>query len=142
MTDLLPPDLETVAIDWLSTSADLLELLDGHGDFVSGKLRRGFTKGDRAVRITRTGGTPDPAADGWIDRARLTVEAFAESAPAAYDLAARALVELRKLGGQKVAGGVVNAVRQDLGLRRIPDPITQAPRYEFAAILFAHPAES
>jgi hypothetical protein len=141
VTDLLPPDLETVAIEWLSTSTELVELL-GSADFVAGKLRRGFTKGDRAVRITRTGGTPDPAADGWLDRARLTVEAFAGDDLEAYNIAARALVELRKLGGQKVTGGVVTAVRQDLGLRRIPDPISGAHRYEFAAILFAHPAES
>lgn len=139
MTDLPPVDVETVAIDWLAGSEPVVELL-GDADFVSGKLRRGFTKGDLAVRITRTGGTPDPGADGWLDRARLTVEAFAGDDVEAYNLAALVLVELRKLGGQKVAGGVVTAVRQDLGLRRVPDPISKAPRYEFAAILFAHPA--
>lgn len=144
-TNLLPLDLETVAIEYLSGRADLLELLGGDAELVSGKLRRGWTKGDLAVRIVRVGGTPVDHV-GHLDRARLQVEAFAGDDLAAHDLAARALVELRTLEGRKVevgaARGVVTAVEQDLGLRRQPDPITDAPRYLFGVVLYGHPTAS
>lgn len=139
----LPPiDLETLSIEYLSARPALLELLGGDGDLVSGRLRRGWQAGELAVRLTRIGGTPVDHL-GHLDRCRLQVEAFAGDDLEAYAIAARALAELRTLEGQKVevggARGVVTAVEQDLGLRRQPDPITDAPRYLFGAVLYGHP---
>lgn len=135
----LPPlDLETLAIAYLSARPELLELVGGDAERVSGRLPRGWTKGDVAVRMTRVGGTPVDHL-GHLDRCRLQVEAFAGDDLEACKLAGRALVELRTLEGQKVDGGVVTAVDQDLGLRRQPDPVTDAPRYLFGVVLYGHP---
>ena len=138
MPEVLPPvDAETVAIAALTAGAT-----GGGGSTpVAGKLPRGFAAGGRAVRITRVGGTPvDHLA--YLDRARLQVECYAADAIAAHQLAAGAVVELLGLRDQEVAGGVVTDVRQDLGLRNFPDPLTDAPRYLFGVVLYVHPVGS
>lgn len=137
-TQLPPIDLETVAIDYLSARVLLLDELGGDAQRVSGRLPRGFQKGDLAVRITRTGGLPVDHL-GHLDRARLTVECYAGDDLAAYRLAGRTLVELRTLEAENVDGGVVTAVEQDLALRRLPEPTTDAPRYLFGVVLYGHP---
>ena len=136
-TTLPPLDLETLAIEYASARPAILELV-GDAERVSGRLPRGWTKGDVAVRMTRVGGMPVDHL-GHLDRCRLQVEAFAGDDLEACALAGRVLVELRTLEGQKVDGGVVTAVDQDLGLRRQPDPITDAPRYLFGVVLYGHP---
>lgn len=132
-------DLETLAIGYLADLADVSALLDGDGSKVAGRLPRGWQALDRAVRITRTGGTPVDHV-GHLIRARLYVEAFGASDLDAYAIAVRVLARLKDLEGQTVAGAVFTATDQDLGLRRDPDPMTEAPRYVFGVVLFAHPA--
>lgn len=131
-------DLETVAI---AAVAPALAGDVGNAEWTAGKLRRGWKKGDRAVRITRTGGTPVDWV-GHLQRARLQIEAFAEDDETAFRLAARAVVELRRLEGQTLGVAVVTAVNTDLDPRRQPDPPTDAPRYVAGVILFAHPGAS
>ncbi len=130
-----PVDAETIAIGYL-TDADELSA------DVSGRLPPGFRRGDSHLRIVRVGGV---ARDhGWLDRARLQVDAYASDEIAAFELAAvalRLLLELPAAVDPDVA--VVTDVRQDLGLRNAADlEHDGAPRYLFGVVLSVHPPRS
>lgn len=131
---MLPVDAETVAITALAAGA----AGTAAGGKVLGRLPRGFSAGDVAIRVVRIGGVPVDWV-GHLDRARLQVDAYDGSDEDAHALAALALVDLLQLRGQTVAGGVVTEVRQDGALRNFPDPDYDAPRYTFGVVLYTHP---
>lgn len=138
-----PVDAESLAIAYLAQVSTLTALVgaDGVGD----ALPRDWNAGDRFVRVTRIGGIPDPLdTPGWLDRARLQVDAFGADGSDAHDLAALCLLALKELpsSGWTFEGAVVTATSQDLGITNAPDPDTDAARYLFGMVLYVHPADS
>lgn len=92
------------------------------------------------IRVTMTGSTQ--TARSWLYTARVTLEAWAESKAAAFDLLVYAAHALETgLEGAQVASGAVTGVIQETGANWSPDPITQLPRYIAVFGITAHPIE-
>lgn len=138
-----PDQLDHVALarGFLITQPALLAMVGGEERRISGRLFRGWKPLERAVRLTRVGGTPTDWT-GYLQRARVQVEAFAEDEPTAFELAAAVLRDLHELAGRTIAPAVFTAVEDDLGLREQADPPTGAPRVLGGVVLYAHPAAS
>lgn len=142
MTDFFAPvDAETLAVDYLKTVTAVTDLVTEDG--ISTRLPRDWEAGDRHVRLTRIAGLPTDAV-GYLDRARIQVDAFGTDEADAQALAGQVLLALRRLptADYSYAGAVVTATAQDLGLANVPDPDTDAPRYLFGMVLYVHPTGS
>lgn len=142
MTDLYAPvDVETLAVDYLKTVSAVTALVTTDG--ISTKLPRDWVAGDRHVRLTRIGGLPTDVI-GYLDQARIQVDAFGADDADAHALAAQVLLAFRRLESSAFgfAGAVVTAVDQDLGMTSQPDPDTDASRYLFGVVLYVHPTGS
>lgn len=139
MTEYRPPlDAVAVVVAALEAGSTAPAV---NGD-VGGKLPRGFTPKDRAVRVTRTGGTP--IRQEHLDRPRVQIEAFGSSGADAFDVVRLALVDVMALRGADVEGGFVSEVRTSIGPRDQPDDSTNpaAPRVLVEVVLFCHPIGS
>jgi len=88
--------------------------------------------------VQRLGGVP--AERHHLDRARIQVDAWANSKDEAHDAAAEARVALHELEGTSVTSpdAYITAVVDSLGLSWAPDPITDRDRYLFAVEIFLH----
>lgn len=142
MTDLYAPvDAEGLAVDYLKSVGAVTDLVTTDG--ISTRLPRDWEAGDRHVRLTRIGGLPTDVV-GYLDRARIQVDAFGTDEGDAHALAGQVLVALRRLpaAAYSYAGAVVTAVNQDLGMANVPDPDTDAARYLFGVVLYVHPTGS
>lgn len=142
MTDLYAPvDAETLAVAYLKTVSAVTDLVTTDG--ISTRLPRDWEAGDRHVRLTRIGGLPTDVV-GYLDRARIQVDAFGADETDAHALAAQVLLALRRLEGSGFgyAGAVITAVDQDLGMASSSDPDTDAARYLFGVVLYVHPTGS
>lgn len=138
-----PVDVETLAITYLAQVDALTDLVGEDG--VADALPREWNAGDRFVRVSRIGGLPDALdTPGWLDRARLQVDAFGADGADAFEIASIAVRALKELpsSGWTPEGAVVTATAQDLGLTSSPDPGTDAARYLFGMVLYVHPADS
>lgn len=89
------------------------------------------------LRVQRIGGT---LADeqGHLDRARLQVDAVADTKANARTAAAEALASLLRAAEEDHALGVVTRTTNDLGLTYQQDPDTALPRYFFGVTLTVH----
>lgn len=138
MTDLYAPvDAETLAVAYLKTVTAVTALVGADG--ISTRLPRDWEPGDRHVRLTRIGGLPTDII-GYLDQARIQVDAFGADEGDAHALAGQVLLAFRRLesSGFSHAGAVVTGVDQDLGLANSPDPDTDAARYLFGVVLYVH----
>jgi hypothetical protein len=124
------PDSEALAVSWLAAGVELATV---------GTDLRGWQAGDRRLVVVRIGGVPSLAVR--IDNPRLDVDAYAESKESAHDLAQSARARLHEMptGDFTGSGAVVAHVRDELGLRFLPDPDTGTPRYLFTVQLVVRP---
>jgi hypothetical protein len=128
-------DVERALVAFLQDDPDL-EVL--HGGRVSTEMPKDAVM--PRLRISRIGGVPD--LDGWIDRPRIAIEAWAANKEGAWELASTALAVLQsRLPAAPLAEGVVTDVRPDTGLAWAPDADTDLARYTFAVSLTAHPKQ-
>lgn len=81
---------------------------------------------DAFVTVTRTGG---PKRNIVTDAAQVTVESWHESDEEAHDLAQAARAYLNAMVGQTVNGAPVYRVDELSGPARLPDPLSEQPRY-------------
>lgn len=137
MTDFYAElDAEALVIAFLKTRSSVTDLVPAAS--ISSKLRKGWTASEPALRIRRIGGLPTEQVAQHLGRYRLQVDAFAETEPAAFAIIAAADLELRRMPSSSFADAVVTAVRKDLAVSNSPDPDSDAARYLFGAVLYAH----
>ena len=126
-------DVERALVAFLQEDPDLAAL---HGGRVSTEVPKDAIL--PRLRISRVGCIPDT--DGWIDRPRIAIEAWANSKAEAWELASTSLAVLQaRLPAAPLAEGVVTDVRPDTGLAWAPDESTELARYTFAVSITAHP---
>jgi hypothetical protein len=126
-------DIEAALVAFLKNDPDLEEL---HGGRVSTEVPADaeFPR----IRITRTGGLT--SVEGWLDRPRVTVEAWAKTKAEAWELASMTLAVLQaRLPASPIPAGVITDVRPDIGIAWTPDPTTDLARYTFAVAMTTHP---
>lgn len=90
------------------------------------------------VRLVRIGGVAEE--NGYIDRARIQVDAWAASKFEARIVAATVQAALFAAPGSVVSGAVFGEVVNDLGVTWSPDPATGQPRYLFGVRVLLHPS--
>lgn len=127
----LQVDAELLAVNYLRGRAEISAIV---GTRVSTELPSSPTW--PYLTVTRLGGTADHL--GWVDAARLQVDAWGTSKANASLLARTALAALREMPGSH-ALGVVSNVTQDLGLAWAPDDVSDRPRYLFGVVVYTHP---
>lgn len=88
---------------------------------------RAHTDEDEYVRAFRTGGVRTLI----DDRARITVDVWAELEEPTQALAERAYDALMDLGGRQPDGSIIYSVTEVGGLANDPDPSTSKVRYTF-----------
>ena len=138
------PDVERLAQVFLRNHPALREL--GEEEFFTGIERR-INVGEHPsdpkyplVVLQRIGGIP--VRRGWLDRARLQVEAWGAEKGDRYKirrLAAICRAALDEMPASPHELGVVTAVEDDLGLTPSPDPKTGRPRFLFGVRVYVHP---
>lgn len=128
------PDVEALAVDYLLAEPAVAALVD---EEVDTELPGDFLKRLPRVRLFRVGGLAG-ANKGYIDRARLQVEAWGGTKASANDVAREALRALLEAPEAAHAGAEVTDAAQDLGLVWSPDPDTDCPRYLFGVVLTLH----
>lgn len=133
------PPFEKIAVDFLIASPAIPPLVstDALGPMISTKLRGTWDDRKTALRVRRIGGLPTETAARHLARGRLQVDAFAPDEESAEHLARTADLVLRALPGTR-SGYVVTAVEADLGMRNEPDPDSDAARFVFGVVLYAH----
>lgn len=83
------------------------------------------------VRVFRTGGT----AEGVVDRAQITIEAWATTDKRAHDLGQLARRAARRLVGTKPTGHFISRVTEISGLALLPDQLSRQSRHTFSVIV-------
>lgn len=138
------PPFERIAVEFLLAAPAIPPLVstDSLGPMVGTSLRSTWDDSKTALRIRRIGGLPTEQSARHLVRGRLQVDAFAPARDeeAAEYLARTADLVLRALAGTTRAGYVVTAVERDLAMRNEPDPDSDAARFVFGVILYAHGA--
>lgn len=129
----LGADAELLVITYLRAHSDVQAALGGQ--YVSSALPA--EPSWPWVTVQRIGGAGF-GPRGWLDVARLQVDAWADTKQNARSAAANILAALWDLPGVHTEG-VVTGVEQDLGFRWEPDPETNQPRYLFGVAVYLHP---
>lgn len=80
------------------------------------------------VRVFRTGGLAEQRV---IDKAQLTIEAYAEDTATAHDVAQLVRGLMHAMVGMALTGTAVTGVTEFSGPQDFPDPLTNKPRYSF-----------
>lgn len=90
------------------------------------------------LRISLAGGRV--AVSRWLYAPVVSIEAFAHTKAAAFELLAATVAELETgLSGAQVAQGVVTSVEQAAGVSYMPDPSSEVPRYLTSVTIHIHP---
>lgn len=134
MTPAPSPDVEAVLVAYLLDRAELAAS--------AGRISTVLASELPAIRLGVISMTTPTARR--LDASSVQVEAWAADRIAARDLAAAAravLLDDTATGPVGVwAGlGVITAVEEGLGLRPLPDPETETPRWVFTVAVYAHP---
>jgi hypothetical protein len=124
-------DVELIAVNFLRGRAEITALV-GSRVYTEVPAEPTFP----LLTVQRIGGLVDWP--GWLDTARLQVDAWAATKYAARTLAATALAVLLEMPGI-YAQGVITHVTQDLGLTWSPDETTDRPRYVLGVAVTTHP---
>lgn len=129
------PDIEAIVVTYLNSCTSLTAIA-GHANPVATELPDNTPL--PRIRITLAGGAP--AVRGWLHAPRLSVEAWAQTKPQAFDLLAEAAHLLETgLEGAQVGGGVVTNCTQETGVSWSPDPVSGTPRYLVGFVVHVHP---
>jgi hypothetical protein len=124
-------DVELIAVGYLRGRAEIAALV---GTRVYTEIPEGPTF--PLIAVNRIGGVaPWP---GWLDTARLQIDAWGNTKYQARQLAATALAVLLEMPGT-YAQGVITHVTQDLELSWSPDDTTDQPRYVVGVAVTNHP---
>lgn len=129
-------DVEALIVAHLRDDADLVALMGGDDNI--GTEQRALLPLP-FLEIRRIGGSLVTPETAHIERARLHVATWAESKPAAWDLAARTVVALLRAPEAPHALGVVTAADMELTPYWSPDPEDDTPRYLATCALTVHP---
>lgn len=135
MSLILLVDAERLVGDYLRAHADIVGLVD---DRVYTQVPPNAQK--PFIRLQRIGGRTE----AWrhLERARIQIEAWADSEVPAWELAATVQAVIKDAEVTTHDLGVVTFVGEALGLRNLPDPETLTPRYLFDALIYIHPYPS
>lgn len=131
---IVPGDAEAAVIDILSNSTPELS---GLGITFSSDLV-GYEPGDRWVMVTQEGSSA-----GWpkIDKPRIDIEVYADIREDARDIAALCQASvLRAMGNYSGKGLKITDAKVELGLTRVPDKLSEKPRYILALRLTTVPS--
>lgn len=132
----LAVDIEKLVIDYLLDVDEVTDIVD---DRIGSKRDAPYPR----LVIGRVGGNRRSTA-GWVDRARIQVEAWTDvppegSKPAANLLARTAEAALLDIVNHFHEAGVVTNAQSVLGPVWQPDPKTARPRYIVDVIVGVHP---
>lgn len=141
-------DLEAAVVTYLKTLTRVTELCPA--DRISTRLRRAWSDvNDPAIRVRRIGGLPTEATANHLRRYRLQIDVFAVTETTAFAIATRVEAAVLGLAGQTLAPPdptadtrsiVITESATDLAMANSPDPDSDAERYLWGAVLYAHPA--
>ncbi len=120
MQQILFPDVEHLLISAVADGLTAAGMTTHVGSMVPNPRPASF------VRIERIGG---PVRDRVVDDALVTVEAWATTHPAAWDLAARTRAIVLGLEGTVVDGAVLYGVVEASGPGSLPDPDSDMRRF-------------
>lgn len=109
------PDAVAAVVTWLEAHVD---------EPVRSKVPN--PRPDAFYTVTRTGG---PRRNIVTDAAQITVESWALSDEGAHDMAQIARAHLHTIAGEIVNGSPVYRVDELSGPARLPDPLSEQPRY-------------
>lgn len=118
------PDAEYAVTTWLRGHADVAAF--------GGRIDIRYPGAAPAVVVERIGGTADYLAA--VDHPRLDITVWHTSKVAAHDYAATVRQALHQINGQVVGDAACGGVTEVMGLRFVPDEMTEGtPRYMFTA---------
>lgn len=134
MTVTTLPDIEAIAVSYLST----------HPDVPTDRIYTEIPEGPTYpfVTVLRIAGRPRPQ-PRWLDQAQLQVAAWGDdgalSREETRDLCETCIAALHEMRNEVTSLGVVTAVEDILGPRSLPDPETSFPRFMGEVLISAHP---
>jgi hypothetical protein len=127
--------MTTIAVTYLTAHAGLVDLV--HGRVYGPDSPEGVVL--PFVKVTRVAGRPEPGDPaGYLDHADLQLEAYAETRDEAFTVCAMVVGALHEIP-QITALGIVTAVQDLIGPRKVPDSETKAFRYLAEVLVTAHP---
>lgn len=124
METIVFPDVEAMLVAHLGTE------LSARGDTATVHTAVPKDRPGRFVIVPRVGGV---ARNIVIDEATIATESFAKTEGRAHDLCQLVRALMRAMAGQVIGGVTVGAVNDVGGPAKLPDPVSQQPRYIYTA---------